>query len=58
MSFASVYPHYIAKAEKKAAQKLRLTKLFSGLPDMMKKRYSKSSTIKQISRIFLIKLQK
>lgn len=58
MSFASVYPHYIAKAEKKDVQKLRLIKLFIGSPATMKKRYSKSSTIKQISRISLIKLQK
>ena len=58
MSFASVYPHYIAKAEKKGRTKAEVDKIIYWLTGYDEKRYSKSSTIKQISRIFLIKHQK
>ena len=58
MSFASVYPHYIAKAEKKGRTKAEVDKIIYWLTGYDEKRYSKSSKIKQISRISLIKLQK
>lgn len=37
MSFASVYPFYVAKAEKKSAQKLKSMRPSAGLQDIPKR---------------------
>lgn len=56
MSFASVYPHYIAKAEKKNRTKEEVDQIIFWLrPDTMKKRCKNTLTRKLISRLFLHK---
>lgn len=58
MSFASVYPYYIAKAEKKGRTKAEVDRIIFWLTGYDEKMLKKIMTIKQIWRISLIKLQK
>ncbi len=55
-AFASVYPHYIQKAEKKDAPNQRFTKLSAGLPAMMNRACNNNWNIEMILKLFSTRL--